>query len=1122
MTYKLADRVKETTSAPGTSTATLSGAATGYQSFSAGIGANNTTCYVIADQTGANWEVGIGTVGSGGTTLVRTTVLSSSNSGSLVNFASGTQDVWVDYPAGKAVYKDASNNVTGYAISGGTIDNTPIGATTASTGAFTYASTSSTTSTTPVLSFNGSNTNLASGATVSSSYLQNILQNKSGTAGASTNYVLSNDLGTDSSYYGEFGMNSSVYSSGTPADFFSLNNGVYFSGHDGDITVGSGNGYKTYLAWGTTGDKAHVINASGALGLNTNITGTTNFGTSGQVLTSAGSSATPTWSSTISPSQVLINQSYDQGTGVLQVTGQSTFNGVVVDKSLNLQGGNNLLTYSQLFSNAAWTKTNSSISGTLVTAPDGTTTGSKLVEDTATSTHILLQTITTSATSYTFSVYAKQAERNWVCLNGFDFGVGSNRTWFNLATGVVGTTASGTTASITSVGNGWYRCSITRTFISSASNQVQVNLANADNSASYTGDGTSGTYIWGAQLELGTVASAYTPTTTTAVTTTNNISVPSGQVLLSTGSLFNPSWGFVGNTNTGFYSLGNGAMSIASNNTFANSISFNYEFGGQIKLPSNGGLSWSSAANITSATDLSLYRDSANTLAQRNSTNAQTFRLYNTYTDASNYERLSIDWSTTANTATIVTQNAGTGSARNLAIGQDLYVNSVRVGLGGGAVSSNTAVGSGVLTATATGTNNTGGGFNSLNRISSGASNTSWGANCLYATTTGIGNSSYGVYSLYYNNSGSYNTSSGVNALFQNTTASNLTAVGAAALQNNTTNVATLGSITGGTSYTNGTYTGVVMTLSSGSTAITYPTATIVVAGGVVTTVTLTSNGVGFKDTTTVLTAPATSIGGTGSGFSVPVATLASGTGNVAVGYQAGYTNSVGSFSTLVGYQAGYSGTTGGYMSAFGYQAGYSNTTGSITAFGWSSCQANTTGINNSGFGFRALQSVTTTNFSSAFGDYALQNATGGSNSAYGKSALQSNTSGANNTAIGAFAGYNGSNSNTTGSYNTYLGAYTVGSGVANTNEMAIGYGAVGLGSNTTVIGNSSTTLTKAFGVIVGTNYTVATLPSASTSGVGARAFVTDALAPSFGVAVTGGGAVPIPVYSTGSAWNVG
>ena len=93
---------------------------------------------------------------------------------------------------------------------------------------------------------------------------------------------------------------------------------------------------------------------------------------------------------------------------------------------------------------------------------------------------------------------------------------------------------------------------------------------------------------------------------------------------------------------------------------------------------------------------------------------------------------------------------------------------------------------------------------------------------------------------------------------------------------------------------------------------------------------------------------------------------------------------------------------------------------------------------------------------------------------------------------------------------------------VGTNNEMVIGYQAVGLGSNTTVIGNSSTTLTKVFGAIQATTYTVATLPSASTSGVGARAFVTDALAPVFGSAVAGGGAVPVPVYSTGSAWNVG
>lgn len=281
MTFLLVNRVRETTISPGTGTATLAGAALGYQTFSAGVGANNTTYYVIADQSGANWEVGYGTVGSGGTTLARTTVLSSSNAGSLVNFSSGTQDVWVDYPANKAVFQDSTGTVS-----------VPVLLTT------------STTNTTPNLSFNASNTGFSVGASVSGSYLQSLLQNKSGTAGASANYVLSNDLGTDSSYYGEFGMNSSVYSSGTPTDFYSINNGIYFSGHDGDITFGSGNGFKSYFAWGSSGQSAHVINAVGALGFSTNLgttpalSGTTGYGTAGQVPVSAGSTGAVSWSST--------------------------------------------------------------------------------------------------------------------------------------------------------------------------------------------------------------------------------------------------------------------------------------------------------------------------------------------------------------------------------------------------------------------------------------------------------------------------------------------------------------------------------------------------------------------------------------------------------------------------------------------------------------------------------------------------------------------------------------------------------------------------------------------------------------------------------------------------------
>ncbi|OYW78885.1 MAG: hypothetical protein B7Z19_06350, partial [Polynucleobacter sp. 32-46-5] len=86
------------------------GAATGYQTFSAAIGNTNTTFYAIADQGGSNWEVGIGTYSSAGNTLARTTVLASSNAGALTNFSTGIQNVWCDYPAGKAVYLDASGN----------------------------------------------------------------------------------------------------------------------------------------------------------------------------------------------------------------------------------------------------------------------------------------------------------------------------------------------------------------------------------------------------------------------------------------------------------------------------------------------------------------------------------------------------------------------------------------------------------------------------------------------------------------------------------------------------------------------------------------------------------------------------------------------------------------------------------------------------------------------------------------------------------------------------------------------------------------------------------------------------------------------------------------------------
>lgn len=111
MALVLADRVNETTTTAGTGTVTLAGAVTGYQSFSV-IGNGNTTYYTIAGQGTSEWEVGIGTYTSSGTTLSRDTVLASSASGAKVSFSAGTKNVFCDYPAGKAIYGDANNNVS--------------------------------------------------------------------------------------------------------------------------------------------------------------------------------------------------------------------------------------------------------------------------------------------------------------------------------------------------------------------------------------------------------------------------------------------------------------------------------------------------------------------------------------------------------------------------------------------------------------------------------------------------------------------------------------------------------------------------------------------------------------------------------------------------------------------------------------------------------------------------------------------------------------------------------------------------------------------------------------------------------------------------------------------------
>ena len=106
MALVVKDRVQETSTTTGTGTFTLAGAVSGFQSFSA-IGNGNTTYYAIVG--GTEWEVGLGTYTSSGTTLSRDTVLASST-GSKVSFSAGTKNVFVTYPATESVYQDANND----------------------------------------------------------------------------------------------------------------------------------------------------------------------------------------------------------------------------------------------------------------------------------------------------------------------------------------------------------------------------------------------------------------------------------------------------------------------------------------------------------------------------------------------------------------------------------------------------------------------------------------------------------------------------------------------------------------------------------------------------------------------------------------------------------------------------------------------------------------------------------------------------------------------------------------------------------------------------------------------------------------------------------------------------
>tara|TARA_Y100000361_G_C11159654_1_gene346340 strand:- start:179 stop:1438 length:1260 start_codon:yes stop_codon:yes gene_type:complete len=194
------------------------------------------------------------------------------------------------------------------------------------------------------------------------------------------------------------------------------------------------------------------------------------------------------------------------------------------------------------FDNSFWSKSQASITANDTVSPDGSKTADKLVEDSSTNFHRVFVSPTTTTATYTFSVFAKADEREFLVLRNNLSGANINAC-FNLTSGSITFNGFSGDAEIENYGNGWFRCSATETDPSGGATTFSILLSNSavtnNTIPSYTGDGSSGLHIWGAQLEQGSYPTSYIPWDGSG-TTTRSADVCNGS---GTSAEFNDSEG---------------------------------------------------------------------------------------------------------------------------------------------------------------------------------------------------------------------------------------------------------------------------------------------------------------------------------------------------------------------------------------------------------------------------------------------------------------------------------------------------------------------------------------------------------------------------------------------------